>query len=130
MFIKLLDNFYMRYIINFFFFMLQPSYWLQLRKTSLKWDKQLWNKIRSTDFILNNDLYKEWYTITFSDSDKEVWVKNFPYRFANVWTGGVAPEKYEVLPLSITRWYLNKLVKDKIAAKEQQGVDASYWESI
>lgn len=119
--IKYLDNFYIRYIVNFFFFMLQPKYWIQVRETSLAWDKVLWESLRTKEF--SPFVYSDGtcFVVRFEGSEKTVWVENFPCAFGRVYNRQVGDKYDEFIPLSITRWYFKKLLQQKITTISKEG---------
>ena len=120
--IKLLDNFYIRFVVNMLFVIVCPRCWSQNHKTSFAYDKELWKAIRNRKTLMG----ETGFTIKFDGCDKEVWIMNFPYSFGRIYsmvnpTGGL-------LPMSITRYVLrHKLSK---AAEQNDSEQKQYYETL
>ena len=95
-----------QFIIDFFWFLPQPWFWLSIDTVDLVWDEKL-NQMIDDNVHLEEEkvLANETFNIIL-DGKYKVWVKNYPYGYGNIYGS-------DGLPRRRTRQRLRKFLSQK-----------------
>lgn len=105
------------YIKNFLLVMVNPDFWIKVRKVDSEWDKVL-NRLMENGY--------EPYNIsnyTCEIAGQEIWISNYPYGYGNPY-GGIEGNRRdrdnERIPYALTRYRLKRYLRAYQEAKEEE----------